>query len=210
MRFLDRDHDPRTSSGPRSVQTAKSRPDTCEHSTGVHSCRNQALTEGVSTHASRGMRAPRAGEESRRPAIAGSRPATRSESRGSASRRLTRQQQAAKERWSLSRQGEAWFRRLRLRDDRLRHPPARSQRRKACSARVIEREDRTRGSAGHSGMPRRRGPEEHPLLVRPGGDTPVYPPASGAAGSRDRPGPSALCTGNARTPGGVEETPLRG
>jgi hypothetical protein len=63
----------------------------------------------------------------------------------SASRRLIRQQQAAKERWSLSRQGEAWFRRLRLRDDRLTHPPARSQRRKACSARVIEREDRTGG-----------------------------------------------------------------
>jgi hypothetical protein len=105
----------------------------------------------------------------------------------SASRRLIRQQQAAKERWSLSRQGEAWFRRLRLRDDRLTHPPARSQRRKACSARVIEREDRTGGSAGHSEMPRRRGPEEHPLLVRPGGGTPVYPPALGAAGSRDRP-----------------------
>ena len=111
MRFLDRDHDPRTSSGPRSVQTAKSRPDTCEHSTGVHSCRNQALTEGVSTHDSRGMRAPRAGEESRRPAIAGSRPATRAK-QGERIAALDPPAPGRRGAAVPSRQGEPWFRRL--------------------------------------------------------------------------------------------------
>jgi len=133
------------------------------------------------------------GKKVESPAVAGSRPASPSKSRGSASRRLIRQQQAAEVRWSRAvkvRPGSG-FRHLRLRDDpmtgsRTRRPLATS---KACSAvQHASSNGRTGGgAAGHSEMPRRRGPEEQPLLVRPGGGTPVYPPALGAAGSRDRP-----------------------
>jgi hypothetical protein len=68
------------------------------------------------------MRAARAGEESREPGRCGIEAGDpERKAGGSVSWRLIRQQQAAKERWSLSRQGqgEAWFKRFRLRDDRL-------------------------------------------------------------------------------------------
>jgi hypothetical protein len=104
----------------------------------------------------------------------------------SASRRLIRQQQAAKERWSLSRQGEAWFRRLRLRDDRLTHPPARSQRRRGCSARIIEREDRTGSPPDTLKCRAAADPKSIRCSFDPAEVLPVYLPTLGAAGSRDR------------------------
>jgi hypothetical protein len=130
----------------------------------------------------------------------------------SASRRLIRQQQAAKERWSQAVKGDPWFRRSLPGDHRItsltRRGP-RSRRRKAGSARVIEREERDGGFGGHCEMPRRRGPAptpdrretpatgsrlrgiDHPMARDRRDDTPVRHRGNGCGDAfSDRPGTS--------------------
>jgi hypothetical protein len=90
------------------------------------------------------MRAARAGEESREPGRCGIEAGDPERRPGERIAVLDPPAAGRKGALVPSRQREPWPSRL-PDDDRLTHPPARSQRRKACSARVIEGEDRTGG-----------------------------------------------------------------